>query len=522
MKKLLLVLMIGMMGVKGYGQIMFQKTYGGIGNDWGNSVRQTTDGGYIIAGYTSSYGAGNNDVYLIKTNNLGDTLWTKTYGGIGDDEANSVQQTSDGGYIIIGSTSSFGNGGTDVYLIKTDSIGDTLFTKTYGDSLDDVGYSVKQTLDGGYIISGSINCTGPGYGSIYLIKTTNTGDTLWTKIIDPSGNFTGNYWGLSISQTSDGGYIISGITNILQKAAYLLKTDSVGNIIFIKSFIGVGNDFSYSIEQTFDGGYIIVGSRGDIGNGDVYIIKIDSSGNMIFTKAYGDNAYEVGKSIEQISDGGYIIVGATQSIDSSIDKIYLLRINQVGDTLWTRIIGESYTLCSGTSVHQTNDGGFIISGVREDTISGVKVYLIKTDSNGYSGCYETCKSLTVSIPSPTIFTPATQVTYGGHVGYTTTQISNGVIVTSLCSNSDGIQEPSIIKSEISLYPNPTSGTFTLSQLGKRNYKLGIYDVLGQEVYHLAIINQESTIINLPQLSNGVYFYQLSNSKETFRGKFVKE
>ncbi|MCH7761882.1 hypothetical protein IIA15_10870, partial [candidate division TA06 bacterium] len=132
-------------------QITFERTYGGGARDEGYSVQQTSDGGYIIAGLTWSFGSGRDDVYLIKTDSLGDTLWTRTFGGTNSDGGRSVQQTLDGGYIITGFTNSFGVGGIDVYLIKTDSLGDTLWTKTYGGDYNDGGYSVQQTLDKGYI-----------------------------------------------------------------------------------------------------------------------------------------------------------------------------------------------------------------------------------------------------------------------------------------------------------------------------------------------------------------------------------
>ena len=137
-------------------------------------MQQTTDGGYIIGGYTGSFGAGSNDFYLLRTNNTGDTLWTKTFGGTGDDGGYSVQATADGGFIVVGITSSFGAGEYDVYLIKTDTNGDTLWTKTYGDNGSEYGYSVNQTADGGYIITGVTDNYCPTT-CVLLIKTDSTG-----------------------------------------------------------------------------------------------------------------------------------------------------------------------------------------------------------------------------------------------------------------------------------------------------------------------------------------------------------
>lgn len=150
---------------------LWTKTYGGEGSDRAYSVEQTTDGGFIIAGYINSFGAGNFDVYLIKTDGEGDTHWTKTYGGIEDDKGFAVQQINDSGYIVTGCTRSFGTVSSDVYLIRTDAQGESLWTKTYGGDTTDIGYSVYETSDGGYIIAGETVSFGAGRSDFYLIKT---------------------------------------------------------------------------------------------------------------------------------------------------------------------------------------------------------------------------------------------------------------------------------------------------------------------------------------------------------------
>jgi hypothetical protein len=186
------------------------------------------DGGYIITGRTQPLG-GDLDIILIKTNVSGDTLWTRIYGGIYDEEGFSVQQTTDGGYIISGYTSSYGVGFTpDVYLIKTDSIGDTLWTRTYGEAYPDIGKFVQQTTDGGYIVTADISFSGACVYDVYLIKTNAYGDTIWTRIYGGTDNDQGNV----IQQATDGGYIIAGWTASFGAGGndvYLIKTDANGN-----------------------------------------------------------------------------------------------------------------------------------------------------------------------------------------------------------------------------------------------------------------------------------------------------
>jgi uncharacterized delta-60 repeat protein len=206
------------------GDTLWTRTYGGLDIERGYSVQQTSDGGYIVAGETFSFG---NfwQVYLIKTNATGDTLWTRNYGGASDDWGRSVQQTTDGGYIVAGYTNSYGNW-YQVYLIKTNASGDTLWTRTYGGTEAEEGFSVRQTTEGGYIVAGYTPSFGNGI-QVYLIKTNAGGDTLWTRTYGGAGDDRG----YSVRQTSDGGYIVAGETNSFGNGGqvYLIKTNANGS-----------------------------------------------------------------------------------------------------------------------------------------------------------------------------------------------------------------------------------------------------------------------------------------------------
>jgi hypothetical protein len=344
------------------GDTLWTRTYGGSSDDYGQSVYQTTDGGYIITGKTNSFGAGSYDVYLVKTDANGDTLWSRTYGGSGLDWGYSVQQTTDGGYIIASFTYSFGAGGPDFYLVKTDANGDSLWTRTYGGSSDDYGFSVQQTTDGGYIITGFTTSFGAGGWDVYLVKTDANGDTLWTRTYGGYANDDAQ----SVQQTSDGGYIIAGTTESFGAGGedvYLVKTDANGDTLWTCTYGGSGGDRGQCVQQTSDGGYIFAGATMSFGAGsyDVYLVKTDANGDELWTRTYGGNGTDVGYSVRQTFDSGYILTGWTTSFGAGWEDVYVVRTDANGDTLWTRAYGGGYWEY-GHSVQQTSDGGYIVAG----------------------------------------------------------------------------------------------------------------------------------------------------------------
>ena len=308
-----------------FAQQTWERTYGGPGNDEGRYAQQTTDGGYIITGGTTSLGYGYH-VYLIKTDSSGDTLWTRIYGG---DESfgTSVQQTTDGGYIVAGYTFHFGS--NEVYLIKTNTFGDTLWTKTYGGTGTDLGFSVQQTSDGGYIVAGQTTSFGNSV-QVYLIKTNASGDSLWTR------TYGGINWdeGWFVKQTSDSGYIVAGRSSSFgnSEQVYLIKTDASGDTLWTRNFGGGGDEQGRTVQQTPDGGYIIAGTTNSFGYPyQVYLIKTNASGIILWAKTYGWLGRDEGYSVQQTTDGGYIVAGATTSFGDS-SQVYLIKTDANGNS----------------------------------------------------------------------------------------------------------------------------------------------------------------------------------------------
>ena len=363
--------------------VEWDKTFGGTEDafdDVGYSVKQTSDGGYIVTGQIWSYGAGSYDVWLIKTDSSGREVWNNTFGGEGWESSNSVAQTSDGGYVIAGKTRTYGDG-FDVWLIKADSGGNEIWNKTFGGADDDEGNSVAQTSDGGYIIAGTTKSYGAGGYDVWLIKTDSSGREVWNNTFGGEGWESGN----SVAQTSDGGYVIA-----VSDGVWLIKTDPSGNEVWNKTFEGAYSDWggavsgwSHSVEQAADGGYIIAGGIElfkagfyATGHSDVWLVKTDSSGNEVWNKTFGGTHNDVGNSVAQTSDGGYIIAGTTESYGAGQQDVWLIKTDSSGKEVWNNTFGGEGWEC-GNSVEQTSDGGYVIAGKTGTYRDGFDVWLIK-------------------------------------------------------------------------------------------------------------------------------------------------
>ncbi len=239
---------------------LWTRTFGGTNIDIAHSVRELSDGSFILTGYTRSFGTqSGRRIWLIKTSSTGDTIWNNTFGGSNDDEGYDVMQTNDGGYVIAGYTKSFGNGGKDVYLVKTDSVGIMQWSRTYGGQQDDEGYSFVQTSDNGFLIVGATSSYGAGGRDAYLIKTDSMGLVIWTKTI--GGLSSDGAW--SVENTTDGGFVFCGWTFSYGPGslgnAWLVKIDSAGNLQWQNSFGGSEADRAQDLFQTSDGGYVLTG-----------------------------------------------------------------------------------------------------------------------------------------------------------------------------------------------------------------------------------------------------------------------
>lgn len=478
-------------------QSQFQKTYAGIGYDRGNCVQQTSDGGYIVAGVEYSFGAGGRDVFLIRTDANGDTLWSKSFGGPGDDYGMDVKQTTDKGFIVAGYTNSFGQGFDDVYLIKTDSSGNLEWSKTYGGPNYDFGRSVQQTVDGGYIVAGSTANFGSGDFDVYLVKTNSAGDTLWTRCY--GGNKSD--LGVSVQQTDDEGYIIAGTTlsfGVGNYSAFLNRVDVNGNVLWAKTYTTEGSEMVNQMQMTDDGGFIIAGGI-FIGPTTTYssLFKTDSSGNCLWAKNYSGNG---SSSVQQTNDRGYIMAGNAGNV------ISLIKTDDVGDTIWIKgFEGTNYAY--GNFIQQTADNGFIVTGYTTRFSAGTPVYLIKTDSNGNS-CIQKNFSLNLTSPVFTVTTVVSLVSHGGVTGSPATAYDHGGDVYDFCAHV-GSETNLISKNTLIIYPNPFSSETTLETEKAFNQTvLSVYNTQGRLVKQINNIDGYTITLRRDNLKKGLYYLQL--------------
>jgi len=368
-------------------QVSFLRTYGGPQTEAAWSVLQLPDGGYVFGGQTASFGAGSDDFWLVCTDSLGETLWTRTYGGAGSDICWSVGQTSDGGYIMAGTTWSFGAGSQDAWLVKTDEHGDTTWTRTHGDTAFDRAVSVRQAYDGGYVLTGGTRSYG-GFIDLWLVKTDASGNRVWFK------NYGGplSDGGSSVQQTTDSGYIVVGNTRSFgagSSDAWLIKTDAAGDTVWTRTYGGADVDQGSSVQQTADGGYLIAGSTRSFGarGDDFWLIKTDAAGDTLWTRTYDYSDVDLCFSVQQTRDSGFFLAGYTNEVGGGYD-VYLIRTDPRGETLWTRMYGgPMHDMVN--SGRQTADGGYIIAG---STVTqgpgGQEAWLIKTDPAGTVGIAE--------------------------------------------------------------------------------------------------------------------------------------
>lgn len=466
MKKIYLLILIVCLSSFAFAQQnTFERVYDTLGFTTSNCVIETFDGCFVVVGsrYTSMNAQ---DVVVMKVDSLGKPIWVKIYGGPGNDEGKHVEQTPDSGFIVLG-LKDFGPATSSNWLLRLDANGDTLWTQSL-------------TLGTGstypYRLTNGFNSTYPSTGyyekpasivAVYLLKA----DSIGAAVMSKTYSDTMHQFGYDVKQTMDSGYIICGAKGNSDINAFIIKTNSTGDTLWSRTFGGPNNDQFLSVQQTTDSGYIVAGYKINSFLGfDVFLLKTNELGDTIWTALYGypynSGAYCVQKTI----DGGYIVSARIVNGSPLSAKIWLLKIDQNGDTLWTKQFGCCLA-AEGYFVQQTTDAGYIISGQVQGSF-GVGIYLIKTDSIGR-------------------------------------------VLTNIAQHSD-VENPGVL-----VYPNPNSGQFNIHLNGTQNSKISLFsieDLTGRNICSGRLLNEYN--LDLSVLSSGVYFLKIETEKKYFTHKLI--
>lgn len=518
--KFILLLLFVHYGICSYSQysipnIEWQKSFGGSNTEIPKSIIETPDGGYITVGHSKSsdgdatINQGNNDFWIVKMNASGTLQWQKSLGGSGDDQANSICNTADGGYVIAGSSTStdghitLNKGHADYWIVKLNALGNIEWQKTYGGTFQDVATSVKQTADGGYVVAGH--------------SASNNGD-----ISGNHGSYSNDYW--------------------------VLKLDSSGNLQWQKALGGTSEERAYEVQQTTDGGYIVAGETNSANNGnisstalgvrDFWIVKLGNTGNIIWEKRFGGSIEDLAYSIAQTSDNGYIVAGSTNSTDGNITfnngqgDFWILKLDALGNLQWQKTLG-TLTYDQAYSVKQTPDGNYIVAGyvssntgiLESEPVASTQFWIVKLDTSGnllwqksYGGNgAETANSII-------------STTDGGLVaaGYSLSNPDSGD-VTGNHGQSDfwilklrGSKELGTTeintREKIKIYPNPAKDFVHINHLPKES-TVTIFDVVGRKIFSRKY-SQSNISIDTSTFANGMYVLQIDSTEYVYSEKLI--
>jgi hypothetical protein len=493
--------------------IEWQKSIGGSAHDSARNIIQTTDGGYVLSLITNSNDGdisgnhGSSDIAVLKMSAAGTIEWQKSYGGTNGDSINKIRQTSDGGYILIGSSSSndgdatVNHGFSDYWVVKLTSLGVIEWQKSFGGSNYDSGEDIRQTLDGGYIVAGTSSSNNGdvsgnhGYSDYWIIKLTNTGTISWQK----SFGSTSSEAAWAIIQTSDGGYLVNGdtqgnngdVTGFHGEFDYwVVKLTSIGVIEWQKSLGGTSWDTGTSIIQDNAGNYIVVGysssNNGNItnthGGGDGWVIKLDTAGNILWDKGFGGTGSDFIFNVQLAPDGSYLFCGDSTSNNGQASNnhggnsggldYWVVKSTTSGDFVWGKLLGgtgEDTSVC----VIPTLDGGYMVSGYTDSTNGDITA------------------------------------THGQREGWIVKLYSELTI------------DDTELEKSIRLYPNPSNTVLNInSKEIIQNIKA--VDVLGKQVYNNKQVNEFQAAVDVSNWAKGIYIITVETTSTTIRTlRFIK-
>ncbi|MCZ7555686.1 MAG: hypothetical protein M5R41_04700 [Bacteroidia bacterium] len=349
--------------------------------DEGFDVSELPDGGFIFAGRTWMAHTASIDVLLVRTDAEGIVLWKKTFGGVYEDQAYSVEHTSDGGFIIVGTTESYTNGFTDIWLIKTDAQGTMLWNRSYGGTSYDYGLDVRECFNGGYIVAGQSQQSLTGGKYAMLLRTDELGNEIWNKLY---GGRDGDI-AASVDQLADGGFVVAGATTSAttgSSALWVFRTSPSGEILWDRSISGAQSNIGTRLHTLADGSVAVIGYSmpPNSQNSNMLFVRLDPAGDVTVNTILHDNAF--GTGIDEAADGNFVVCGYTNPYSGDASDIVLSKVSRDGNVLWTRLIGGNRR-DRAAAVVITSDNGYLLTGSTRSYGHGdLDLLMLKTNDIG--------------------------------------------------------------------------------------------------------------------------------------------
>ncbi|HEY3358235.1 MAG TPA: hypothetical protein VGQ83_33615 [Polyangia bacterium] len=362
------------------------RSYGGATYDWAQALDATTDGGYVIAGYTGSFGAGERDAWIVKLDGDGQIEWQRTYGGPAADEARAVRQTPDGGYLVAGLTASFGAGATDVWVLKLDGAGVIEWQRTYGGAAADQANGLALLPGGGALVVGQTESFGAGDRDGWVLQIDAQGEVVWQRTYGGAGMDTAS----AVVALADGALVVGSAKSFTADGlpdVWVMRLDAAGVPRWQETLGGDNFDYGYAVAPTADGGFVVCGWTASFGASvtDAWVLKLTAAGAVEWQRAYRGDDVDAAEAVVPLPDGGYLLAGVTWSFGAGGKDFWLLRLDPAGDIVWQKTYGGpvwdwAHALQAG------RDDTFVAAGHSMSFGPGeYAMWVVKVDGDGACG-----------------------------------------------------------------------------------------------------------------------------------------
>ncbi len=496
-------------------------------NNTGMSVFTTSAGGVFLVGYASDYAQSAPNLYAVNFAPNGDTLWARVLGGLSWDSGYDGIETSDGGFLAVGSTQSFGTFVYDFYVVRFNAQGDTLWTRVIdgaGDNRNDEAHAVVQTPDGGFAIAGYSYVHGGFHQNAYVVKLDVSGNMMWTSTV---GGGQGEI-AEDIILTKDNGLVVvggSGSYSVANSDMYVYKLDENGNLLWTRTIGGSRSDYAYAVAETNDGHLVVAGATNSYGEGaagtweatDAYIVMLDADGDTVWTRTVGGDNYEEIRDVIISSDGYIMAAGFSRTYGLGFMDAYVIKMNLQGDLIWAKTFGNS-EVNMAFGITEIDQGSFLLTGRTHYAAYGRDVFMAWLDSDGNSCCLSGSGG---------------EINSGGIIGAGGIAGTGGAIIDSggeigvffkkdtLCLGLTFV--PILEKSEpLKIYPNPTSDILNISidSHSDEPFKISIFTIMGQRVRQETIASHETLSMDVSSMQKGVYIIKIQRRHKLYTGKIV--